>query len=105
LNLYVREFGARKIGGIDRVFLGDWLRTRCTTADCYNKHRELLINLWDFAISRKLLDSNEAEKTLRRSASRKIKTNQKQRKRLTLAQFWAIHAQAESWLQFAMDYH
>lgn len=103
LALYRREFGRRLFAGVDRIYLADWLAARCERADAYNHHRTLLVDLWDYAISRRFAEINEAAATLKRSTSAKIAVNRKTRKRLTTEAFWQIHAAANSFLQTAME--
>lgn len=103
LALYKREFGHRVFASVDRIFLGDWLARRCRTGDAYNKHRTRLIALWEYAKSRRLVDLNEAECTLRQSVSKKLKANQKIRQRLNVEAFNTIHEAAPAWLQIAME--
>ncbi len=102
LNAIRREFGDKPFETVDRLFLGDWLDVRCTRADSYMKWRALLIEIWDYAIARKIADYNEAAATMRRSVSEKISANRKIRKRLDIAGFRAIHDSAPPFLQTAM---
>lgn len=99
---YASEFGHRMMRGIDRKTLGDWLAA-LPSADAYNKHRTRLIELWRFAIARGYCDDNEAERTLARNQSKRIEANRRKRQRLTLEQFWAIHARSPDWFQIAME--
>jgi len=103
LALYRREFGHRVFAAVDRIYLDNWLTNRCRTGDAFNKHRARLIDLWTYARSRKLVDYNEAQSTLRRSTSKKLKTNRKVRQRLSVEAFKTIREAAPVWLQVAMD--
>jgi len=98
-----RELGERAINQTDRLFLEDWLSSFCVRADVFNKWRYALILLWKFAESRKLANVCEPEKIEPRSTSKKIPTNRKVRRQLTLDDFKAIHTQAPPWLQLAME--
>lgn len=98
-----RELGDRAISQTDRLFLEDWLTSFCARADVFNKWRYALILLWKFAESRRLADICEPEKIEARSTSKKILTNRKVRRQLTLDDFKAIHTQAPAWLQLAME--
>lgn len=102
---YQREFGDRYLRMTDRVFLGEWLDNLDTTADTYNGHRQMLILLWDYAISRGLLgtDENEPRATLKRSMSKVIAANAKVRQRMELDGFWTIHRAAPHFIKIAME--
>jgi integrase len=103
--VYQREFGARAIAATDRLWLAEWLEKNSRTNEVYNRHRERLIDLWAYFISRGYATTNEAEATLKRSMSKKLEGNQKVRKRLELEGFWQIynHADCPRWLQVAME--
>jgi len=100
---FKREFGGSIFKHTDRMFLGKWLVENTPSNEAYNKNREHMNDVWDFAISRKYIDINEPGATLKRSLSKKIKSNQKVRQRLTVDQFWAIHEIAPEWLHIAME--
>lgn len=104
LELYKREFGNMLFAAADRAFLADWIRARCTTADCRNGHQRLLADLWAFAISRKITNINEPALMYKSNKSMKVKANQKARKRLQIEQFWQIHDHKDTpgFLQRAM---
>jgi len=99
---YKKEFGDRNLKNTNRIFIGQWLADLNTSADTYNGHRHLLILLWNYAISLGECESNEPEKTLKLSMSKKIDANQRSRKRLTLKDFKIIRKAAPDWLQNAM---
>lgn len=61
-----------------------------------NQLRKVSVAIFKAAMARGLIDSNPADATLKR-------VEKKQRKRLRLEWFNAIHAKAEPWLQNAMD--
>jgi integrase len=96
------------IKNVDAVFLGDWLKKTFARNDPYMKNRFRLIVLWKFAISCGYVVTNEAEATLERSLSKKIKGNRKVRLPLALDEFWAIHKLAGEkemlWMQSAMEW-
>lgn len=100
--MYQTEFGNLAFLGVDRVFLGDWLR-KYNRGDTYNGHRQNLIEIWRYAIASGYSTLNEPEMTLPRSTSLKIKANQRIRKRLNMAGFKAIHEQAPLFLKLAME--
>lgn len=105
LRVLQAEMGDRPIASADRVFLGDWLARRAKGGDLYNKWRERLVDLWVYAIARAWCDVNEAAATMKRSTSAKLAANRRQRQRLELADFWAIHDHPECppWLQVAIE--
>lgn len=98
-----RELGDRVLARTDRLFLDDWLTSFCKTADQWNKWRYVLVLLWDYAVSRKLLDVNEPAALLERSTSKKLAMNQKVRQPLDEEGFRAIHDAAPDWLRIAME--
>jgi len=97
-----RELGDRYIARTDCVFLTDWL-VFCKTADAWNKWRYDLILLWQYAVSKNLTASNEPEKILDRSTSKKLEINRKVRQPLDVEGFVAIYDKAPTFLQIAMD--
>ncbi len=105
LAVIERAMGARQIATTDRVYLADWLSSRASSGDLHNKWRAELVDLWRYFIARKWCDVNEADATLKRSTSAKLVENRKQRTRLDLAGFWAIHDHelAEPCLRIAME--
>jgi len=105
LDAIEREIGDRAIATTDRVFLGDWLDSKATTSDAYNKWRARLVDLWAYFIARKWCDYNEADAVMKRSTSKKLAHNQKVRHRLELEGFWAIHdhESAPPFLRVAMQ--
>lgn len=98
-----RELGERPIEYTDCIFLEEWMSSFCHTADTFNKWRYALVLLWKFAVARKIVDANEAEKIEERSTSKKIEANRKVRLPLDIEGFRAIHEKAEPWLQLAME--
>ena len=98
-----KEFGDRLAHDCDCLFLETWLAKTARRADPFNKWRQLLVLLWRYAVSQKLVPTNEAEKVERRSTSRKIAGNRKTRQQLDVAGFQAIHAAAPAWLRLAME--
>jgi len=100
-----REMGERLVGSTDRVFLGEWIAAKAESGDLFNKWRALLVDLWRYFISKKWLDINEADAVMKRSTSQKLAVNRRQRSRLELADFWAIHDHdtCEPWLRIAME--
>jgi integrase len=104
LNRIDRELGDRYIDRTDVVFLTEWLKRFCHTADTFNGWRDTLILLWQFAVSKNFARANEAEKILKRSNSLIVEVNQKVRQPLDLDGFKAIREHAPPWLQIAMDW-
>lgn len=98
-----REIGERTIAHTDCLYLEDWLAKFCNTADQFNKWRYILVLLWRFAVSRKIVDACEPEKIEWRSTSKKLEINRKVRRPLDLEGFKAIHDKADPWLQLAME--
>ena len=105
LAVLKREMGTRLIAATDRVFLADWLDARARSGDVFNKWRAVLVDLWRYWIERKWCDFNEAAAVMARSTSQKLPENRRQRRRLELAGFWAIHDHETCpvWLQVAME--
>jgi len=93
-----------------REDLGDKLVRSFTVKDCaeyldanferdsYIKHRGTLVELFRFAVVKGLIDSNPAEVTYAKSQQ-----TQKQRQRMTISQYKAIHKAAPDWLKIAME--
>jgi integrase len=98
-----REKGDELVIDIDCVAIETWIGAITVRADPFNKWRQIWVWLYKFAVSQKIAKTNEAEKVERRSVSKKIKSNQKTRQRLDVAGFNDIYAQAEPWLQIAME--
>ena len=96
------DFGHRPLEAIDRIFLGDWV-ARFERGDTYMKWRAVLVDVWTYAVARKLVLYNEAAATMPRTTSQKLAVNRKQRRRLTVDAFWAIHEHAPPFLQIAME--
>lgn len=105
LAVIKRELGDRMIATTDRVFLGEWLNAKAKAGDLYNKWRALLVDLWRYWISKRWQDFNEAEAVMKRSTSAKLEVNRRQRGRLELADYWAIHDHDSCplFLQIAME--
>lgn len=103
LNRIDRELGTKLVERTDRLFLEDWLNQFVKTADQWNKWRYVLVLIYDYAVSRKHIDINEAAKLLERSTSKKLEANQKVRQPLTIEGFKAIYEKAPAFLQIAMD--
>lgn len=103
INRIERELGSRLVARTDCVFLTEWLQKFCKTADTWNQWRYTLVLLWKFAVSKKIVEANEAEKVLERSNSLVLEANRKVRQPLDMEGFKAIRAHAPPWLQIAMD--
>lgn len=98
-----RERGDELVDAIDCVSIENWIRAITSRADPFNKWRQMWVWLYKFAVSQKLAKTNEAEKVERRSVSRKIASNRKTRQQLDIAGFNDVYANAEPWLQIAME--
>lgn len=103
VNRIEREIGARTLVHTDCMYLEDWIASFAATADTFNDWRYVFVLLLRFAVSRRLVDINEAEKIEERSTSKKIEANQKQRQPLDVAGFKDIREKGDAWLQLAMD--
>lgn len=103
LNRIQRELGKRPIERTDCIFLEDWLTVFCKTADQWNKWRYVFVLVYAYAVSRKDITTNEGEKLLERSTSKKLEANQKIRQPLDIQGFLAIYEKAPSFLEIAMD--
>jgi enterobacteria phage integrase len=102
-NKIERDLGGRLIARTDVVFLTDWIKAFCHTADSYNQWRGAFVRLYAFAVSHNMIEVNEADKILKRSNSLVIEANRKVRQPLDMAGFKEIRAHASPWLQIAMD--
>lgn len=91
LHAIKRDLGHKPIVTTDRVFLKSWIASRARSGDVFNKWRERFVDLWRYFIEMKWVDFNEPEAVMVRSTSKKLKENQRIRKRLDLPGFWAIH--------------
>jgi integrase len=98
-----KELGHRFITRTDSKFLTEWLNGFCHNADQFNGWRYMLILLWRFAKSLKMVESNEAEAVLEESGSLNIVSNRKSRQGLTLEGYGAVYEWAKPWLKLAMD--
>lgn len=94
-----KDLGAKLIDEVDVQTIAEYLDDNFER-DAYIKHRATLVELFRFAINKGLypLDmGNPAEVTYAKAEYEKA------RRRLTLAQFWEIHALAPEWMQLAME--
>lgn len=94
-----RDLGKKRIDDVDVETIAKYLDDNFER-DAYIKHRATLIELFRFAINKGLYPlemGNPAEVTYAKS------DYEKARRRLTLDQFWEIHAKAEPWMQHAME--
>lgn len=98
-----RELGDRLVTRTDCMFLEDWIAAFCRKADTFNDWRYMLVLLWRYGVSRKLAETNEAEKVLVRSTSMKLAANRKDRQQLTVHGYRAVYEKAPGFLQLAMD--
>ena len=107
LRMYKREIGneGQLFSSVDRIGIGKYLENKnYRKADTFNGHRDNLIDVWKYAISKGFCNFNEAGAVMERSTSQKIKSNRKDRLPLTLAEFWTIHDAADQWLKHAMEF-
>lgn len=103
INLFAESMGSKLIETVDRVAIADWLKSYAVSNDVYNTTLFLIKDIFDYALSRKYINYNEASAVRTKSLSKKLKANKKARQRLTVDMFWAIHEQAPTWLQNAME--
>ncbi len=106
LNVINDEYGNHHFVAIDRLEIDKFLTLRCKNADTWNKWRYVFILLYRFAISKKIVEFNEAEAVLKRSTSKKIAYNRTQRIPLTIDRFWKIHdhEETEPFMKVAMKF-
>lgn len=95
LARYDRELGEMTVSGLTLERLTGWLRP--LTTEAYRKHRNQWIEIFRFARSVGIVETNIAEITLTRDPAKK------QRQRWTVSQFEATRKIAEHWLQIAID--
>jgi predicted transcriptional regulator len=98
-----KHFGKQPIHRITAAHLSKWLKSFCGTADQYNKWRDMLETIWDYAFEQGHVSVNEAAKVMKHSTSLNLEENLKVRQPLDLEGFQAIRRQARPWLQLAMD--
>lgn len=103
LNLYKKQLGRLTLSQVDRLVIAKWIEKRCKTGDSKRKHRLNFVRLYDFAISRKWCDFNEAQAIPKYSRSMKLVENKITRKRMSLDQFWRIHDVSPLYIQVAMQ--
>ena len=103
LNLYKRDLGERTLKSVDRVVIAQWIQSRCDRGSAMRKHRLNFVRLYDYAISRKWCNFNEAAAIQKFSGSLKLETNKVLRKRLSIDEFWQIHDHAPLHIQVAMQ--
>ncbi|MEH6814654.1 MAG: tyrosine-type recombinase/integrase [Motiliproteus sp.] len=96
LNTLVADLGALPVGDLTVQRLSNYL-DETFSGDPYIKHRTTLVDICRWGITKGLLSENPAEQTLAHN------TAEKQRLPMTLDDFHAIRAQAQPWLQLAMD--
>src|SRR5690606_4510346 len=99
LKRLARDIGTKQIDEADVQFVAKYLDDHFER-DAYIKHRATMVDLFRFAIMKGLYPAdagNPAEITYAKSEYEKA------RRRLTLEQFWEIHAKAEPWMQLAME--
>jgi len=95
-NRYQREFGREPVSKITVRFLSDWMEDNLTDS-AYVQHRVRLNDIFAYAASRGYCKDNQAALLLVK------KQGKSKRRRLTVQQFWAIHAKAPQWMQIAME--
>lgn len=99
LNRFEKDLGTSPVDSFDVKAVAEYLDDNFTR-DSYIKHRGALVELFRFAAMKGLYPAdldNPAEVTYARS------DYEKQRQRITPAQFAAIHAIAPEWMQIAME--
>jgi len=99
LNRLESDLGKKLVEDIDVQTIAEYLDDNFQR-DAYIKHRAMLIELFRFAVNKGLCPlemGNPAEVTYAKSEYEKA------RRRMTLEQFWDIHAAAPKWMQLAME--
>ena len=102
LKIIKEKFGDKSIVALDRLVIADFLSKRDLKADNWNQWRGVFVELYRFAISKKIVSFNEGEAVLTRSTSKKLAANQKTRLPLTLDQYKATLKKAQPCLSIAM---
>lgn len=97
LKQYRTLWGTQTIQSFTTLTIAKHLNT--LTISAYIKHRKLLLDVFAFAGHQGYVQTNPVALTLAKSDSQR----QKRRRRHTIEGYQAIHAQAEPWLQRAMD--
>lgn len=94
-----RDFFTMPIDSIDRKTCQDYLVKYHSNleGDAYNKKISFLRKLFNYVVDAGLLQQNPADGIMRK------KPKPKERQRITVEQYKAIHAIAPLWLQTAMD--
>lgn len=90
------DLGRRLVSAFTTKDTAEWLDGM--EGDAYKTHRSTLSQIFDFAITKGWIQVNPVGPTKARKAG-----VEKERARLTLEQFQAIHARCEEWEQIAMD--
>jgi enterobacteria phage integrase len=98
-----KHFGKQPIHRLTAAHLSNWLKSFCGNADQYNKWRDMLVTIWDYALEQGHITSHEAGKVMKHSESLNLEENLKVRKPLDLDGFKAIRERAPEWLKLAMD--
>lgn len=98
-----RGLGHYTLKKLDRAIMGDWLEDNTESFGSFNKHLDMLILIYKYAISKKWTDYNEAEAVIRKTSSKKHIDNKKKRMRLSMDQFKQVYDLAPDWLQLSMD--
>jgi len=102
-NKFAKDLGHHMIEVVDRLMIANWLNGFAVSNDVHNTTLFIIKDIYDYAISRKYLNSNEAAAVRKKSLSKKLEANKKARQRLTVEMFWAIHDKAPTWLKNAME--
>jgi len=96
LNRFKADLGAIPVCDLTVESLSTYLDTNFNK-DPYIKHRGSLIDIFKWAITKGIAETNPASKTLAKSAGKK------ERQPLSLPDFILIREHAAPWLQIAMD--
>lgn len=102
-NKFSADLGHHMIEVVDRLMIANWLKNFAVSNDVHNTTLFIIKDIYDYAISRKYINTNEAAAVRKKSLSKKLEANKKARQRLTVDMFWSIHDKAPAWLQNAME--
>lgn len=95
LNKIENDLGSNLVSSVTTKHVADYL-DKNFKGDGYTKHRGTLSQLFKFAITKGLAETNPVESTF-------AKKTKKKRQRMTLAQYKVLHAEAPEWMQIAME--
>lgn len=95
LNKIENDLGSTLVSSVTTKHIADYLDNNFK-GDGYTKHRGTLSQLFKFAITKGLAETNPVESTF-------AKKTEKKRQRMTLEQYKVLHAAAPDWMKIAME--